>query len=143
LKRQCQPHVTEAAKTSVEGICTKMYNMACDSAKKILSRHWEMLKEQNISGKSFQAWYSSGLTRISFHWCKSGEIFVHAKRGRRLKMLINKMTLLRNSRCRNNSKTLTLSFPYYPLMSQFLCSWKGKHRVAALFVRPSYILSGK
>lgn len=50
LKRQCQPHVTEAAKHSVEGICTKMYNMACDTAKKILSKHWEMLKEHNIHG---------------------------------------------------------------------------------------------
>ncbi|WAR12142.1 CAPAM-like protein [Mya arenaria] len=48
LKRQCQPHVTEAAKTSVEGICIKMYNMACDTARKIHERHWEILKECNI-----------------------------------------------------------------------------------------------
>ena len=51
LKRQCQPHVTEAAKTSVEGICTKMYNMACEMAKKISDRHWELLREFNINGK--------------------------------------------------------------------------------------------
>ncbi|XP_045193105.1 mRNA (2'-O-methyladenosine-N(6)-)-methyltransferase-like [Mercenaria mercenaria] len=49
LKRQCQPHVTEAAKTSVEGICTKMYNMACEMAKKISDKHWELLREFNIN----------------------------------------------------------------------------------------------
>ncbi|KAL4235084.1 mRNA (2'-O-methyladenosine-N(6)-)-methyltransferase [Mactra antiquata] len=49
LKRQCQPHVTEAAKTSVEGICTKIYNMACDTVKKISDKHWEILKEFNIN----------------------------------------------------------------------------------------------
>ncbi|KAH3775981.1 mRNA (2'-O-methyladenosine-N(6)-)-methyltransferase-like [Dreissena polymorpha] len=48
LKRQCQPHVTEAAKTSVEGICTKMYNLACDTAKKLKEKHWEILNECNI-----------------------------------------------------------------------------------------------
>lgn len=48
LKRQCQPHVTEAAKSSVEGICSKMYNMAFEAVKKISEKHWEILKECNI-----------------------------------------------------------------------------------------------
>ena len=50
LKRQCQPHVTEAAKSSVEGICSKMYNMAFEAVKKISEKHWEILKECNIQG---------------------------------------------------------------------------------------------
>ena len=28
LKTQCQPHITEAAKNSVEGICKKMYTLS-------------------------------------------------------------------------------------------------------------------
>ncbi|KAK6174693.1 hypothetical protein SNE40_017923 [Patella caerulea] len=48
LKRQCQPHLTEAAKSSVEGICKKIYNQSCEAVKKILEKHWELLKENNI-----------------------------------------------------------------------------------------------
>ena len=50
LKRQCQPHVTEAAKSSVEGICSKMYNMAYEAVKKIQEKQSEILKENNIQG---------------------------------------------------------------------------------------------
>ncbi|XP_037068647.1 mRNA (2'-O-methyladenosine-N(6)-)-methyltransferase-like, partial [Pollicipes pollicipes] len=49
LKRQCQPHLTEAAKQSVEAICLKIYNLSADYAKKIHDRHWELLKENNIT----------------------------------------------------------------------------------------------
>ncbi|XP_064599168.1 mRNA (2'-O-methyladenosine-N(6)-)-methyltransferase-like [Liolophura sinensis] len=48
LKRQCQPHLTEAAKSSVEGICTKMFTLSCDSARKVREKHLEILKESNI-----------------------------------------------------------------------------------------------
>ncbi|KAL5022155.1 hypothetical protein ScPMuIL_001310 [Solemya velum] len=48
LKRQCQPHLTEAAKTSVEGICCKIYNISCEAVKKLYTKHWEILKEHNI-----------------------------------------------------------------------------------------------
>lgn len=48
LKRQCQPHLTEAAKTSVEGICIKVYKMSCDMVKKLHEKHWELLKEHGI-----------------------------------------------------------------------------------------------
>ena len=50
LKRQCQPHVTEAAKSSVEGICSKMYNMAFEAVKKIHEKHSEVLRESGIQG---------------------------------------------------------------------------------------------
>ncbi|ESO96929.1 hypothetical protein LOTGIDRAFT_115378 [Lottia gigantea] len=49
LKRQCQPHLTEAAKTSVEGICKKIYNQSYEIVKKLSERHWEILKENNIN----------------------------------------------------------------------------------------------
>ena len=51
LKRQCQPHLTEAAKTSVEGICTKIYNLSCEHVKKIHERHWQILREANVQRK--------------------------------------------------------------------------------------------
>ena len=51
LKRQCQPHLTEAVKSSVEGICTKIYNQSCESAKKIAVKHWGILKEYGITRK--------------------------------------------------------------------------------------------
>nr|CAG4637646.1 EOG090X02BU [Chydorus sphaericus] len=49
LKRQCQPHLTEAAKSSVEGICTKMNNLSAEYAKKIRDKHYELLKENGLA----------------------------------------------------------------------------------------------
>lgn len=48
LKQQCQPHLTEAAKTSVEGICLKIYHLACDYVKKIHDKHWAVLSVHGI-----------------------------------------------------------------------------------------------
>lgn len=52
LKTQCQPHITEAAKSSVEGICRKMYNLSCDYAGKVAERNQEILRDANISEHS-------------------------------------------------------------------------------------------
>ncbi|XP_021938704.1 phosphorylated CTD-interacting factor 1 isoform X1 [Zootermopsis nevadensis] len=49
LKRQCQPHLTETVKESVEGICLKIYHLSADYAKKIKEKHTEVLKESGIS----------------------------------------------------------------------------------------------
>ena len=51
LKQQCQPQITEAAKQSVEAICLKVYNLSADYAKKIHEKHWELLRENNITGQ--------------------------------------------------------------------------------------------
>lgn len=51
LKQQCQPHLTEAAKSSVEGICSKIYHMSCENAKKLEEKNSELLKLENIRGK--------------------------------------------------------------------------------------------
>lgn len=48
LKRQCQPHLTEAAKSSVEGICSKVYHLSCDIVQRLHEKHWELLKEHGI-----------------------------------------------------------------------------------------------
>lgn len=48
LKRQCQPHVMEAAKASVESICNKVYALSSDYALKIAERHWKLLAEAGI-----------------------------------------------------------------------------------------------
>ena len=53
IQTQCQPHITEAAKSSVEGICKKMYNLSCDYAQKVKEKNAEILKEANISGNLF------------------------------------------------------------------------------------------
>lgn len=50
LKQQCQPHLIEAAKASVEGICAKIYHLAAESAKKINVKHWALLSQQGIEG---------------------------------------------------------------------------------------------
>ncbi|XP_021342973.1 phosphorylated CTD-interacting factor 1-like [Mizuhopecten yessoensis] len=49
LKRQCQPHLTETAKGSVEGICSKIFNMSADTVKTLHEKHWQLLKESNIT----------------------------------------------------------------------------------------------
>ena len=50
LKTQCQPHITETAKQSVEGICKKLYTLSADYAQKVKEKNLEILKETNISG---------------------------------------------------------------------------------------------
>ena len=49
LKSQCQPHITEAAKSSVEGICRKMYNLSCDYAAKVKEKNQSILVEGGIN----------------------------------------------------------------------------------------------
>lgn len=48
LRRQCGPHLAQAAKASVEGICVKMYHLARDCAKKIQDKSWAVLREHGI-----------------------------------------------------------------------------------------------
>lgn len=48
LKKQCQPHLAEAVKGSVEGICQKIYNLSAEYAKKVKEKHRDLLKEQGI-----------------------------------------------------------------------------------------------
>ncbi|GLH02986.1 Phosphorylated CTD-interacting factor 1 [Gryllus bimaculatus] len=47
--RQCQPHLTDTVKASVEGICLKIYHLSADYAKKVKEKNSEILKEHGIT----------------------------------------------------------------------------------------------
>nr|XP_060622642.1 mRNA (2'-O-methyladenosine-N(6)-)-methyltransferase-like [Anolis sagrei ordinatus] len=51
LRKQCGPHVSAAAKDSVEGICSKIYHISLEYVKRIREKHLALLKEHNISGR--------------------------------------------------------------------------------------------
>lgn len=48
LKKQCQPHLIQAAKSSVEGICAKIFHMSVEHVKKIRDKHWAILNQHGI-----------------------------------------------------------------------------------------------
>lgn len=48
IRRQCQPHLVEAVKESVEALCKKLYITSAEQAKKIRERHTFLLKEHGI-----------------------------------------------------------------------------------------------
>lgn len=48
LKKQCQPHLVQAARSSVEGICAKIFHMSVDNVKKIREKHWTILNQHGI-----------------------------------------------------------------------------------------------
>lgn len=50
LQAQCQPHLTETVKESVEGICLKIYHLSSDYAKKVRDKQSEIYKDQGITG---------------------------------------------------------------------------------------------
>ena len=47
-QRQCQPHLAETAKASVEGICLKIYHLSAEYARKIREKQSVLLKENGI-----------------------------------------------------------------------------------------------
>lgn len=48
LKRQCEPHLVETVRSTVETLCTKIYHLSCEHAKRIKERHSQLLKENGI-----------------------------------------------------------------------------------------------
>lgn len=48
LKRQCEPHLVECVKGSVEALCTKIYHLSAEHARKIRDRHLQLLKDNGI-----------------------------------------------------------------------------------------------
>ncbi|XP_001353012.1 mRNA (2'-O-methyladenosine-N(6)-)-methyltransferase [Drosophila pseudoobscura] len=48
LKRQCEPHLVETVKSSVETLCVKIYHLSADHSRKIRERHLQLLKEHGI-----------------------------------------------------------------------------------------------
>lgn len=51
FQRQCQPHLAETVKASVEGICLKIYHLSAEYARKIREKHSALLKENGIQVK--------------------------------------------------------------------------------------------
>ncbi|XP_078249236.1 mRNA (2'-O-methyladenosine-N(6)-)-methyltransferase isoform X2 [Pogona vitticeps] len=51
LRKQCGPHVSAAAKDSVEGICSKIYHISLEYVKRIREKHLAILKEHNLSAE--------------------------------------------------------------------------------------------
>ncbi|XP_063973188.1 mRNA (2'-O-methyladenosine-N(6)-)-methyltransferase isoform X1 [Diachasmimorpha longicaudata] len=49
LKHQCQPHLTETVKGSVEGICMKIYNLSAEYAKKVRDKNNQIIKDSGLS----------------------------------------------------------------------------------------------
>lgn len=48
LKRQCEPHLVATVKGSVEQLCTKIYHLSAEHARKIRERSLQLLKENGI-----------------------------------------------------------------------------------------------
>lgn len=48
LKRQCQPHLTETVKASVEGICLKIYHLSTEYARKVKDKNNQILKDNGL-----------------------------------------------------------------------------------------------
>lgn len=49
LKRQCEPHLVEIVKGSVEALCTKINTLSAEHVKKIRDRHVILLKENGLN----------------------------------------------------------------------------------------------
>lgn len=49
LKRQCEPHLVETVKGSVEALCTKVYTLSAEHVKKIRERHVLLLKDNGLN----------------------------------------------------------------------------------------------
>lgn len=48
LKRQCEPHLVATVKVSVEQLCSKIYYLSAEHARKIRERHMQLLKDNGI-----------------------------------------------------------------------------------------------
>lgn len=51
LKKQCQPHIIDAARSSVEAICLKIYHVSVDYSKRIREQNLEIFKKDDLRGK--------------------------------------------------------------------------------------------
>lgn len=60
LQGQCQPHLTETVKESVEGICLKIYHLSADHAKKIMEKSRDILRESGIQGMLYTSNWAIG-----------------------------------------------------------------------------------
>lgn len=117
LRKQCGPHVSAAAKDSVEGICSKIYYISLEYVKRIREKHLAILKENNISG-----------TQPALESCRATALHLKASWSglslfRECYLLGRQLCLQKSqslySKVRNSQSSISLSF-----QSQCLCSDK-------------------
>ncbi|MCL4144579.1 UNVERIFIED_CONTAM: hypothetical protein GTU68_004307 [Idotea baltica] len=111
LKRQCQPHLTEAAKLSVEGICTKIYNLSIDHSKKIREKHLQILDENNI--KEVGVPPVNGLRKV---WCYPVQFTTPSPRPPSIDFMHDKDNI--TTCLRFNGETLRLNTNYFQKLEQ-------------------------
>ncbi|KAF2351293.1 WW domain [Trinorchestia longiramus] len=104
LKRQCQPHLMEASKQNVEGICTKIYNLSVEYAKKIREKHLQILEENNIREAGVPA--VSGLRKV---WCYPVQFTTPSPRPPNIEFLQDKDTTC----LRFNGEALRINTMYF------------------------------
>ncbi|XP_068212202.1 mRNA (2'-O-methyladenosine-N(6)-)-methyltransferase isoform X1 [Palaemon carinicauda] len=109
LKRQCQPHLTEAAKQSVEGICTKIYNLSVEYSKKIREKHLQILEENNIREGGVPA--VSGLRKV---WCYPVQFTTPSPRPPHIDYMQDKDTTI----LRYNGEALRMNTLYFHKLEQ-------------------------
>lgn len=51
LQSQCQPHIAQTVKESVEGICSKVYHLSVEYSRKVREKNCELLVAQGITGQ--------------------------------------------------------------------------------------------
>lgn len=51
LRRQCQPHINDAARSGIESICKKIYNLAREDTRKLNQLSAKIWKENMIQGQ--------------------------------------------------------------------------------------------
>lgn len=49
LKAQCQPHIAQTVKESVEGICSKVYHLSVEYSRKVREKNGELLLAQGVT----------------------------------------------------------------------------------------------
>ncbi|XP_018023571.1 mRNA (2'-O-methyladenosine-N(6)-)-methyltransferase isoform X2 [Hyalella azteca] len=104
LKRQCQPHLMEASKQNVEGICTKIYNLSVEYAKKIREKHLQILEENNIREVGVPA--VNGLRKV---WCYPVQFTTPSPRPPNIEFLQDKDTTC----LRFNGEALRINTMYF------------------------------
>lgn len=62
LQAQCQPHIAQTVKDSVEGICSKVYHLSVEYARKVKEKNSELLIAQGITGESIKIFF-----KLCFH----------------------------------------------------------------------------
>lgn len=65
LRQQCGPHVAAVAKDSVEGICSKIYQLSADYSRRLRQTHLSLLQDPP-AGEAMHAGCSAAVATLCF-----------------------------------------------------------------------------